>query len=41
MFHGPALPGVPETAIRRTHPFGYDGDAPVYRCRLSTTHGMD
>jgi hypothetical protein len=20
---------------------GYDGDAPVYRCRLSTTHGMD
>jgi hypothetical protein len=19
----------------------YDGDAPVYRCRLSTTHGMD
>jgi hypothetical protein len=21
--------------------FGYNGDAPVYRCRLSTTHGMD
>jgi hypothetical protein len=20
---------------------GYDGDAPVYRCRLSTTHSMD
>jgi hypothetical protein len=20
---------------------GYDGDAPVYRCRLSTAHGMD
>jgi hypothetical protein len=20
---------------------GYDGDAPVYHCRLSTTHGMD
>jgi hypothetical protein len=20
---------------------GYDGDAPVYRCQLSTTHGLD
>jgi hypothetical protein len=20
---------------------GYDGDAPIYRCRLSTAHGMD
>jgi hypothetical protein len=20
---------------------GYDGDASVYRCRLSTAHGMD
>jgi hypothetical protein len=20
---------------------GYDGDAPVYRCRLSTAHGID
>jgi hypothetical protein len=20
---------------------GYDGEAPVYRCRLSTAHGMD
>jgi hypothetical protein len=26
-----------DTLIR----LGYDGDGPVYHCRLSTTHGMD
>jgi hypothetical protein len=41
VFHGPVLPGVPKSAIRRIHRLGYNGDAPVYRCQLSTTHGMD
>jgi hypothetical protein len=36
--HCPGLPRVLYDALIR---LGYDGDAPVYRCRLSTAHGMD
>jgi hypothetical protein len=36
--HCPGFPRVLYDAL--IHP-GYDGDAPVYRCRLSTAHGMD
>jgi hypothetical protein len=41
MFHGPALPGFPRVLYDALIRLGYDGDAPVYRCRLSTAHGMD
>jgi hypothetical protein len=36
--HCPGFPRVLYDALIR---LDYDGDAPVYRCRLSTTHGMD
>jgi hypothetical protein len=36
--HCPGFPRVLYDALIR---LGYDGDAPVYRCRLSTIHGMD
>jgi hypothetical protein len=36
--HCPRFPRVLYDALIR---LGYDGDAPVYRCRLSTAHGMD
>jgi hypothetical protein len=36
--HCPGFLGVLYGALIR---LSYDGDAPVYRCRLSTTHGMD
>jgi hypothetical protein len=42
VFHGQALIGVSESAIRRTHRLGYDRDAQVYHCRrLSIAHGSD
>jgi hypothetical protein len=36
--HCPGLPSVLYDALIR---LGYDGDAPVYRCRLSMAHGLD
>jgi hypothetical protein len=33
--------GFPRVLYDALIRFGYNGDAPVYRCRLSTTHGMD
>jgi hypothetical protein len=36
--HCPRFPRVLHNALIR---LSYDGDAPVYRCRLSTTHGKD
>jgi hypothetical protein len=36
--HCPGFPRVLYDALVR---LGYDGDAPVYRCRLSMAHGMD
>jgi hypothetical protein len=36
--HCPGFPRVLYDALIR---LGYNGDAPVYRCRLSTAHGMD
>jgi hypothetical protein len=36
--HFPGFPRVLYDALVRV---GYDRDALVYRCRLSTTHGMD
>jgi hypothetical protein len=36
--HCPRFPRVLYDVLIR---LGYDGDAPVYRCRLSTAHGMD
>jgi hypothetical protein len=41
MFQGPALPGVPKSAIRCTHPSWLRWDAPVYCCRLSRVHNLD
>jgi hypothetical protein len=35
------LPGFPRVLYDTLIHLGYDGDAPVYCCRLSTTHGMD
>jgi hypothetical protein len=34
-------PGFPRVLYDALIHLGYDGDAPVYRCRLSMTHGMD
>jgi hypothetical protein len=34
-------PGFPRVLYDTLIRLGYDGDAPVYRYRLSTTHGMD
>jgi hypothetical protein len=36
--HCPGFPRVLYDALIR---LGYDGNAPVYRCRLSMAHGMD
>jgi hypothetical protein len=36
--HCPGFPRVLYDALIR---LGYDGDAPVYRCQLSTAHGID
>jgi hypothetical protein len=36
--HCPGFPRVLYDALIR---LGYDRDAPIYRCRLSTAHGMD
>jgi hypothetical protein len=36
--HCPGFPRMLYDALIR---LGYDGDAPVYHCRLSTAHGMD
>jgi hypothetical protein len=33
--------GLPRVLYDILIRLGYDGDAPVYRCRLSTAHGMD
>jgi hypothetical protein len=33
--------GFPRVLYNALICLGYDGDAPVYRCRLSTAHGMD
>jgi hypothetical protein len=34
-------PGFPRVLYDTLIRLGYDGDAPVYRCQLSTAHGMD
>jgi hypothetical protein len=34
-------PGFPRVLDNTLIHLGYDGDAPVYRCRLSTAHGLD
>jgi hypothetical protein len=36
--HYPGFPRVLHDALIR---LGYDGDAPVYRCRLSKVHNLD
>jgi hypothetical protein len=33
--------GFPRVLYDTLVHLGYDGDAPVYRCRLSTAHDMD
>jgi hypothetical protein len=38
---GQHCPGFPRVLYDALVLHGYDGDAPVYRCRLSTTHGID
>jgi hypothetical protein len=38
---GQHCPGFPRVLYDALIHLGYDGDAPVYRCRLSTAHGMD
>jgi hypothetical protein len=38
---GQHCPGLPRVLYDTLIHLGYDGDAPVYRCRLSTAHGMD
>jgi hypothetical protein len=38
---GQHCPGVPRVLYDALIRLGYDRNAPVYRCRLSTTHGMD
>jgi hypothetical protein len=38
---GQHCPGFPRVLYDALIHLGYDGDAPVYHCRLSTTHGMD
>jgi hypothetical protein len=34
-------PGFPRVLYDALSCLGYDGDAPVYHCRLSVAHGMD
>jgi hypothetical protein len=38
---GQHCPGFPRVLYNALICLVYDGDAPVYRCRLSTAHGMD
>jgi hypothetical protein len=38
---GQQCPGFPRVLYDTLIRLGYDGDALVYRCRLSMTHGMD
>jgi hypothetical protein len=38
---GQHCPGFPRVLYDTLIRIGNDGDAPVYRCRLSTAHGMD
>jgi hypothetical protein len=38
---GQHCPGFPRVLYGAHIRFGYDGDAPVYRCRLSMAHGLD
>jgi hypothetical protein len=38
---GQHCPGFPRVLYDALIHLGYDGDAPVYRCRLSMIHGMD
>jgi hypothetical protein len=38
---GQNCPGFPRVLYDALIHLGYDGDAPVYHCRLSTAHGMD
>jgi hypothetical protein len=38
---GQLCPGLPRVLYDALIRLGYDGDAPVYRCRLSRAHGMD
>jgi hypothetical protein len=40
-FTGQHCPGFPRVLYDALIHLGYDGDAPVYRCRLSTAYGMD
>jgi hypothetical protein len=38
---GQHCPGFPRLLYNALIRLGYDGDAPVYCCRLSTAHGMN
>jgi hypothetical protein len=38
---GQHCPGFPRVLYNALIRLGYDGDAPVYRCQLSTAHGID
>jgi hypothetical protein len=38
---GQHCPGFPRVLYDTLVRLAYDGDAPIYRCRLSTAHGMD
>jgi hypothetical protein len=38
---GQHCPGFPRVLYDALIHLGYDGDAPVYRCRLFMIHGMD
>jgi hypothetical protein len=38
---GQDCPGFPRVLYDTLLHLGYDGDAPIYRCRLSKTHGLD
>jgi hypothetical protein len=38
---GQHCPGFPRMLYNALIRLGYDGDAPVYRCRLSIAHGKD
>jgi hypothetical protein len=41
MFHGPASPEVPASAIRHTPPPRIQRDVPIYRARMSIAHSME
>jgi hypothetical protein len=38
---GQRCPGFPRVLYDALVRLGYDGDAPVYHCRMSTAHDMD